>query len=94
MKEIKDWGSIPFGYAPLRSRYEAVYKDGRWIENGLVGDAEIKLSESAVVFQYAQTCFEGLKAYWTEDGHIVIFRPDLNAKRFFRFMPPNAHPGR
>ena len=82
MKETKDWGSIPFGYTPLRSRYEAVYKDGRWIENGLVGDAEIKLSESAVVFQYAQTCFEGLKAYRTEDGHIVIFRPDLNAKRF------------
>ncbi len=40
MKEIKDWGSIPFGYTPLRSRYEAVYKDGRWIENGLVGDAK------------------------------------------------------
>lgn len=39
MKETKDWGSIPFGYTPLRSRYEAVYKDGRWIENGLVGDA-------------------------------------------------------
>ena len=82
MKETKDWGSIPFGYTPLRSRYEAVYKNGRWIENGLVGDAEIKLSESAVVFQYAQTCFEGLKAYRTEDGHIVIFRPDLNARRF------------
>ena len=58
MKETKDWGSIPFGYTPLRSRYEAVYKNGRWIEIGLVGDAEIKLSESAVVFQYAQTCFE------------------------------------
>ena len=33
------------------------------------------------VLQYAQTCFEGLKAYTTEDGHIVMFRPDLNAAR-------------
>ena len=28
-----------------------------------------------------ETCFEGLKAYTTEDGHIVTFRPDLNAER-------------
>ena len=32
------------------------------------------------VFQYAQTVFE-MKAYTTEDGHIVTFRPDLNAER-------------
>ena len=25
--------------------------------------------------------FEGMKAYTTEDGHIVTFRPDLNAAR-------------
>ena len=54
MKETKDWGSIPFGYTPLRSRYEAVYKDGRWIENGLVGDAEIKLSALDQVILCAQ----------------------------------------
>ena len=39
------------------------------------------LNECAGVFQYAQTCFEGLKAYTTEDGRIVCFRPDLNAQR-------------
>ena len=33
------------------------------------------------MLQYAQTVFEGLKAYTTEDGHIVTFRPDLNAER-------------
>ena len=31
--------------------------------------------------QYAQTVFEGMKAYTTEDGRIVVFRPDLNAER-------------
>ncbi|MBR6396095.1 MAG: branched-chain amino acid aminotransferase, partial [Lachnospiraceae bacterium] len=39
------------------------------------------INECAGVLQYAQTCFEGLKAYTTEDGHIVCFRPDLNASR-------------
>ena len=39
------------------------------------------LNECAGVFQYAQTVFEGLKAYTTEDGRIVTFRPDLNAER-------------
>ena len=82
MEKKKDWGALPFAYTPLKSRYEAVYKDGRWFENGLVTDADIKISESAAVFQYAQTCFEGLKAYRTESGEIVMFRPDLNAKRF------------
>ena len=39
------------------------------------------MSECAGVLQYAQTCFEGLKAYTWKDGSIVTFRPDLNAAR-------------
>ena len=39
------------------------------------------MSECAGVLQYAQTVFEGLKAYTTEDGKVVVFRPDLNADR-------------
>ena len=47
----------------------------------LIEDDMITMSECAGVLQYAQTVFEGLKAYTTEDGHIVCFRPDLNAER-------------
>ena len=36
---------------------------------------------TAGVLQYAQTCFEGMKAYTTCDGRIVVFRPDLNGQR-------------
>ena len=39
------------------------------------------MNECACVLQYAQTCFEGMKAYRTENGKVVCFRPDLNAKR-------------
>ena len=41
----------------------------------------MQIHECAGVLQYAQTCFEGLKAYTTEDGRTVCFRPDLNAER-------------
>ena len=44
-------------------------------------DATVQISECAGVLQYSQSCFEGLKAYTTEEGKIVCFRPDLNASR-------------
>lgn len=76
-----DWSNIGFGYMPTDKRYVSNFKDGAWDEGVLTSDDKIVLSECAGVLQYAQTCFEGLKAYTTEDGHIVCFRPDLNADR-------------
>ena len=76
-----DWANLGFGYIQTDKRYVANYKDGAWEEGGLTEDANIVLNECAGVLQYAQTVFEGLKAYRTEDGRIVTFRPDLNAAR-------------
>ena len=76
-----DWGSLGFGYVQTDYRYVANFKDGKWDEGGLTDKATIEMSECAGVLQYAQTCFEGLKAYTTADGRIVCFRPDLNAQR-------------
>ena len=76
-----DWGSLGFGYVQTDYRYVANFVDGKWDEGGLTDKATIEMSECAGVLQYAQTCFEGLKAYTTADGRIVCFRPDLNAKR-------------
>ena len=80
-KKDIDWGSIGFGYIKTDKRFVANYKDGKWDDGALIDDENIVMNECACVLQYAQTCFEGLKAYTTEDGHIVCFRPDLNAKR-------------
>lgn len=80
-KKNIDWGSLGFGYMPTDKRFVANYKDGAWDEGTLSDDPMITMSECACVLQYAQTCFEGIKAYTTEDGRIVTFRPDLNAKR-------------
>lgn len=80
-KKQLDWANIGFGYIPTDARYVSYYKNGAWDDGKITGESTITLSECACVFQYAQTCFEGLKAYTTEDGHIVCFRPDMNAKR-------------
>ena len=80
-KKQIDWANIGFGYIQTDMRYVSNFKDGVWDEGSLTADATITLSECAGVLQYAQTIFEGLKAYTTKDGHIVTFRPDLNAQR-------------
>ena len=76
-----DWANLGFGYIQTDKRFVANFKDGVWEEGGLTEDANVVISECAGVLQYAQTVFEGLKAYRTQDGRIVTFRPDLNAKR-------------
>ncbi|MDO4261301.1 MAG: branched-chain amino acid aminotransferase [Eubacteriales bacterium] len=80
-KKNIDWGNLGFAYMPTDKRFVAHYKDGAWDAGELTSDATITMSECACVLQYAQTCFEGIKAYTTENGKIVTFRPDLNAKR-------------
>ena len=80
VKDI-DWGNLGFGYIKTDYRYVSNFKDGAWDNGILTEDEIIQLHECACVLQYAQTCFEGLKAYRTEDGRVVCFRPDMNAKR-------------
>lgn len=80
-KQNIDWSNIGFGYMSTGERFVSNYKDGKWDDGIMTTDATVTISECAGVLQYAQTVFEGLKAYTTCDGRIVVFRPDLNAKR-------------
>lgn len=80
-KKNIDWENLGFGYIKTDKRYVSNYKDGVWDDGAFIEDADITMNECAGVLQYAQTIFEGLKAYTTEDGRIVTFRPDLNAQR-------------
>jgi len=80
-KKNLDWGNIGFGYVQTDYRYVSTFKNGEWDEGQLTTDANIVMNECACVLQYSQSCFEGMKAYTTEDGKIVCFRPDLNAAR-------------
>ncbi len=80
-KKDINWNELGFGYIKTDYRFVSNYKEGKWDEGTLSTDDMIQMSECACVLQYAQTCFEGLKAYTTANGDIVCFRPDLNAQR-------------
>ena len=80
-KKNIDWANLGFGYVQTDYRFVSNFKDGAWDDGILTEDANVVINECAGVLQYAQTVFEGMKAYTTADGRIVTFRPDLNAER-------------
>lgn len=80
-KKDIDWSNLGFGYVKTDKRFVANYKNGAWDNGVITDDDKVVISECAGVLQYSQSCFEGMKAYTTENGHTVIFRPDMNAGR-------------
>ena len=80
-KKDIDWANLGFAYMKTDKRFVANYKDGAWDDGTITSDDKVVISECAGVLQYSQSCFEGMKAYTTADGHIVTFRPDQNAER-------------
>ena len=80
-KKNIDWENLGFGYYQTDKRFVANFKDSKWDDGAIVDNATVAISECAGVLQYCQTCFEGMKAYTTKDGHVVVFRPDMNAQR-------------
>lgn len=80
-KQHIEWDKLGFGYLETSASYVSNYKNGAWDEGSLTSDHTVTISECAAVLQYSQSVFEGLKAYTTEDGRTVCFRPDLNAQR-------------
>ena len=58
------------------------YETGKgWHDARIVPYQPVVLDPSAMVFHYGQEMFEGLKAYKAADGRVLLFRPDMNAKR-------------
>ena len=80
-KKNIDWENLGFGYYKTDKRYVSNFKAGKWDNGCITDEANVVISECAGVIHYCQTCFEGMKAYETKDGHVVVFRPDMNAKR-------------
>ena len=62
-KKNIDWANLGFGYQETDKRFVANYRDGAWDEGALTSEANLVINECAGVLQYAQTCFEGMKAY-------------------------------
>lgn len=58
-----------------------IYDGRKWAEPAIVPYGPVEIEPSAIAIQYAQTVFEGLKAYRGVDGVVRLFRPDRNAQR-------------
>ena len=79
-----DWNNLGFEINPADKMFTARYKNGEWSKGEITDYGTITLFPSAVVLNYGQGLFEGLKAYRTKTDHIVLFRPYENAKRLNR----------
>jgi len=82
-----------YPFAHEMKMYESYYRDGQWDNGAIVDFHEIKLSPAANILNYGQGIFEGMKAYYSLKGQVVMFRPEENARRFERSAEKLAIPG-
>lgn len=81
-KAKPDWKKLGFGNIFTDHMFIMDYDEGKgWHDARIVPYQPLVLDPSALVFHYAQECFEGLKAYRLADGSVQLFRPDKNAER-------------
>lgn len=82
LKEKPDQKKLGFGSYYTDYMFIMDYDKGQgWHDARIIPYQPIVLDPSALVFHYAQECFEGLKAYRCPDGSVQLFRPDKNAER-------------
>jgi len=81
MTATLDWQQLGFGYLPTTGYVQVEYKDGAWGAVEVKTDPYLSLHIAANCLHYGQACFEGMKAFRTCDGRVVIFRPEMNARR-------------
>ncbi|GGK14187.1 branched-chain-amino-acid aminotransferase [Deinococcus malanensis] len=82
MRDVNiDWANLGFSYIRTDLRFLSHWKDGAWDEGQLTEDNVLHIAEGSTALHYGQQCFEGLKAYRSQDGSINLFRPDQNAAR-------------
>ncbi|MCK4925048.1 MAG: branched-chain amino acid aminotransferase [Spirochaetes bacterium] len=80
MKQI-DWDNLGFDINPAEKMFVARHTKGVWDSGGIVDYGTIQLFPSAVILNYGQGLFEGMKAYRTKDNRIAMFQPHANARR-------------
>ncbi len=80
-KAKPDESHLGFGKYFTDHMFVMDYKDGQWYDPRIVPNEPFLMDPATMVLHYAQESFEGLKAYKSADGKVLLFRPDMNAKR-------------
>ncbi|MBB5183250.1 branched-chain amino acid aminotransferase [Catenisphaera adipataccumulans] len=80
----KPTGALGFGtyYADYMFVYDYDEDQGGWHDARIVPYGPMEMDPASMVLHYAQETFEGLKAYKAKDGRVLLFRPEMNARRF------------
>jgi len=88
-----DFDNLAFGKTFSDHMFVADYKDGEWQDLRITPFQDLTMSPANATLHYAQSIFEGLKAHKSDEGEILLFRPDANARRLIKSaermcMPP------
>jgi branched-chain amino acid aminotransferase len=76
-----DLENLQFGKVFADHMLEIDYKNGAWQQPRILPYGPIELSPATAALHYGQAMFEGMKAYKTQDGKVVLFRPQDNWAR-------------
>lgn len=83
---------LEFGRVMAPLWFRSWYRNGKWETGKIEPWRPIELHPAAVVLHYAQSIFEGLKAYKAPDGSALLFRPEMNANRMIHSARRMAMP--
>lgn len=76
-----DFDNLRFGREFSDHMFVLDYKDGKW-QNAVIKPFEnLSMNPATSVIHYGQSIFEGMKAYKSDAGEVLLFRPDMNIKR-------------
>jgi len=76
-----DFDNLVFGRSFSDHMLSVDYQNGEWQTPQIIPFGDITFSPAMMSLHYGQAIFEGMKAYKSESGEILIFRPEENLKR-------------
>jgi len=76
-----DFNNIPFGKTFSDHMFVADYIHGEWTNFEIRPVAPIPTHPGNMAWHYGQSIFEGMKATKDAEGHALLFRPEMHAKR-------------
>lgn len=82
--ENVDLDNPGFGRVFSDHMLEMKYDDGRWQQPAIKPYGTVEVTPSLNVFHYAQSVFEGMKAYYVDGQKVHLFRPEKNYERMVR----------
>ena len=77
-----DWDNLPFGKIFADHMFVMEYANGEWQKGEIIPFGPIGMHPAMSAIHYGQSIFEGMKAYRNQSNEVVLFRPELNARRF------------